>query len=130
MYVELAPETGRDIWILALAPDRRLQEGTGPTPYARTPFAEHSPRFCPERNPRWTAYESNETGRSEVYLERFPVPGAKRRISTAGGRFPQWGGDIRELFYLAPTNKHMAVTESMIVPSNAGVHTRSDQKSK
>jgi predicted Ser/Thr protein kinase len=110
MYVELAPETGRDIWILALTPDGRVQEGTSPTPYARTPFAEHSPRFCPERNPRWIAYESNETGRSEVYLERFPVPGAKRRISTAGGRFPQWGGDIRELFYLAPTNKLMAVT--------------------
>ena len=47
------------------------------------------------------AYTSNESGRDEVHVQRFPVPGAKRQISTEGGAMPRWRRDGKELFYLA-----------------------------
>ena len=45
------------------------------------------------------AYASNETGRDEVYLQRFPELGAKVQVSTDGGYSPVWSRDGRELFY-------------------------------
>ena len=48
----------------------------------------------------WIAYVSDETGQREVYVERFPDLGSKRRISTDGGRAPVWSPNERELFYL------------------------------
>ncbi len=47
----------------------------------------------------WLAYESNETGGYEIYLQPYPDLGAKRAISTGGGRHPVWSADGRELFY-------------------------------
>ena len=80
-----------------------------PRPYLRTPFDEERPRFSPEPSPRWVSYESNESGRSEVYVAAFPDPRNKIRISRSGGLYPQWGANGRELFYVAPGNKLMAV---------------------
>ena len=51
----------------------------------------------------WIAYESDETGQSEVYVQRFPTLGGKQTISTDGGRQPLWSPDGRELFYRAPS---------------------------
>ena len=55
------------------------------------------------------AYDSNESGRDEVCIDAFPEPRGKIRISRGGGRYPQWGAGGRELFYLSPENKLMAV---------------------
>ena len=55
------------------------------------------------------AYQSDETGRSEVYIQSFPEPRVRVPISTAGGQYPEWGAGGRELFYVAPDNKLMAV---------------------
>ena len=49
---------------------------------------------------RWVAYQSNETGRSEVYLRSFPGGGGKRQVSTQGGAEPRWSRDGRELFFI------------------------------
>ena len=57
-------------------------------------------------NPR----QADDTGGPEVYIEAFPAPRGKIRISTAGGQFPQWGAGGRELFYVSPDNKLMAVS--------------------
>lgn len=46
---------------------------------------------------RWVAYTSNETGRSEVYVQSFPHPRQKRAISVEGGTQPRWRGDAKEL---------------------------------
>jgi hypothetical protein len=54
------------------------------------------------------AYESNESGRFEVYLRPFPGPGGQWQISTGGGTSPRWRADGKELYYLAPDNKLMA----------------------
>jgi hypothetical protein len=55
------------------------------------------------------AYQSDETGRYEVYISGFPEPRAKFPISTGGGQYPEWGAGGHELFYVAPDNKLMAV---------------------
>ena len=103
-------DTKYDIWKLAVTPDGKMREGVPPTPYVRTPFNEQMGRFSPETSPRWVAYGSDESGRSEVYIDAFPEPRGKKRISTSGGEFPKWGGGGRELFYVSPENKLMAAS--------------------
>jgi eukaryotic-like serine/threonine-protein kinase len=57
----------------------------------------------------WIAYQADELGQSEVFVQSFPRPGAKRRVSSAGGRVPRWSNDGRELFYIAPGEVLMSV---------------------
>jgi hypothetical protein len=76
----------------------------------RTPFYEGSGRFSPETNPRWVAYVSDESGRIEVYVDTFPAPRHKTPISTGGGQYPEWGAGGRELYYVSPEFKLMAVS--------------------
>jgi hypothetical protein len=68
-------------------------------------------RFSPDD--RWIAYESDESGTPEIYLQTFPEPHEKIRISTGGGRLPgrlpQWGAGGRELFYSSRDGKLMSV---------------------
>jgi hypothetical protein len=56
------------------------------------------------------AYQSDESGRYEIYIQAFPEPHGAKRISTGGGQYPQWGAGGRELFYLSPDLKLMAVS--------------------
>ncbi len=46
-------------------------------------------------------------------IQAFPEPGGKFQISTGGGRYPQWGADARELFYVSPERKLMVVSLKM-----------------
>ena len=48
---------------------------------------------------RWVAYQSNEGGAANVFVQAFPGPGGKWQISTDGGAVPMWRRDGRELFY-------------------------------
>jgi len=57
----------------------------------------------------WLAFASDVTGRSEVYVQPFPGPGERQRVSLSGGYQPQWRDDGGELFYIAPDNSLMAV---------------------
>jgi eukaryotic-like serine/threonine-protein kinase len=70
-------------------------------------FSEQGARLSPDG--RWLAYSSNESSRTEVYVQAFPGPGGKWQISTEGGVEAQWSRDGRELFYRAGDNM-MAVT--------------------
>jgi len=94
-----APTTARDIWVLRLN-DRKAE------PILRTSFNEGAPAFSPDG--RWMAYVSNESGRAEVYVQRYPDRGGKRQISTEGGTEPVWSRNGRELFYRSGV-KMMAV---------------------
>ena len=58
---------------------------------------------------RWVAFTSNESGRYEVYACRYPVCGSHVQISTEGGTQPQWRGDEKEFFYVAPGGWIMSV---------------------
>ena len=98
------PKTGDDIWIL---PDPL--GGRGPRSRIRScgpEFDEHEPQFSPDGH--WIAYQSNESGRYEVYVAPFPGPGGKRQVSTAGGTRSRWRADGKELFYIAADNRLMA----------------------
>jgi len=108
LYNDATPDTGRDIWTVEVTPEGKLRPGASPRPYIRAPFNQVAARFSPDT--RWVAYQSDDSGRAEVYVQSFPEPGEKIGISTAGGRYPEWGPDGRELFYVSPDNKLMAVT--------------------
>jgi hypothetical protein len=58
---------------------------------------------------RWVAYESQESGRFEIYVAAYPAFTGKRQVSNAGGCQPLWRRDGRELFYLALDGKLEAV---------------------
>jgi Tol biopolymer transport system component len=107
LYYEAAPETGLDLGTLEVTPDGRPRPGAKPQPYIRAPYNQTAGRFSPDTH--WFAYQSDESGRAEVYAQSFPEAHQKVPISTAGGRMPEWGPDGRELFYVSPDNKLMAV---------------------
>lgn len=67
-------------------------------------------RFSPESPPRWVAYQSDVTGKFEVYIQSLPEPRGKVQISTGGGQYPEWGAGGRELFYVSPDNKLMVAS--------------------
>jgi hypothetical protein len=90
-----------DLMVLPLVGDRK------PYPFLNTPFTETSGAFS--RDGKWVAYQSNESGRNEVYVRPFPGPGGVWQISTGGGESPRWKADGNELYYLGPGNRVMGV---------------------
>jgi hypothetical protein len=61
----------------------------------------------------WIVYSSNEAGDNEIYVESYPRGSQKEHISTEGGMQPRWQKDGKELFYIAPDLKLMAVDVTM-----------------
>lgn len=62
---------------------------------------------------RWIAYNSNESGEWEIYVQPFPDVGAGRwQVSTNGGKGPLWARNGKELFYVNDSNEMSAVTIS------------------
>ena len=90
-----------DLWLLPLQGERKA------VPWFRSRFKEASPRFSPDG--RWIAYESDESGNPEIYVALTEGAGEKRRLSIAGGRYPRWRRDGKELFYVALDGSVMAV---------------------
>jgi Tol biopolymer transport system component len=103
-------ETQGDLWVVPVTPDGRLAADAPAKPYLRTPANEWAGRFSPERDPRWIAYRSDESGHDDVYVDSYPERRGPHRISTNGGTYPQWGPDGRELFYQSPDGKVMGVS--------------------
>jgi len=107
--------TKEDLWILPLFGDHK------PFPFLRTQFNESFAQFSTDGH--WIAYVSDESGSNQVYIAPFPGPGGKWQASRAGGSEPRWRGDGKELFFLAPDNKLMAVDvnakESILEIGNA-----------
>jgi Tol biopolymer transport system component len=90
-----------DMWALSIDGPRE------PYSVLQTNFDEMSGQFSPDG--AWIAYQSNESGRFEIYVRPFPGPGTRWPVSTNGGTHVRWGRDGKELFYLAPGNLLMAV---------------------
>jgi Tol biopolymer transport system component len=95
-------QAGFNLWVLPLFGD------TKPIPFLQTEFHERNGQFSPDL--RWMAYDSDESGKTEVYVRTFPSSDGKSRISTGGGSDPKWSHDGKELFYIAPDWKLMAVS--------------------
>jgi eukaryotic-like serine/threonine-protein kinase len=83
---------GSEIWLIP------LDENEEPFPVVQTQFTNEYPAFSPDG--RWLAYESDETGRPEVYVRPFPGPGRRWQVSTGGGSKPVWTKNGREIVYL------------------------------
>jgi Tol biopolymer transport system component len=94
-YTDYDPVTTADIWILPLEGDRT------PRRYLQTSFSEGYGMISPDG--RLMAFQSNESGRFEIYLMRFPEGGAKTRVSNEGGYAPRWNPRGGELFYNTET---------------------------
>ena len=95
------PVTGNDIWVLPLFGDRT------PFPYLNSRANEFFARLSPDGH--WMAYASNETKRDEVYVAGFPEVGDKYQISSGGGSRPEWSRDGKQLYFMNPDGKVMAV---------------------
>jgi Tol biopolymer transport system component len=85
------PSTNTDLWLLSLHSPYDLR------PFKRTPAVERQGTLSPDG--LWIAYASNESGRSEIYVEPVPGPGGRRQISSDGGEQPRWVRNGREIVY-------------------------------
>jgi eukaryotic-like serine/threonine-protein kinase len=106
-YYDRDPETGFDLWTVAI---KRQDDGLhfeAPTPFLQTAAFEVYPSFSPDG--RWIAYASNESGAWEVYVRRFPDHGMKVRVSSSGGSVPRWSPNGRELVYRTESQRIMVV---------------------
>jgi Tol biopolymer transport system component len=121
VYYEYDPKPRVDIWVLPMEGERK------PLPFLKTEFNEGNGTLSPlpdSQGHLWMAYNSNETGRDEIYLRPF-LPGApggpagvRVRVSSGGGGDPQWRKDGRELFYVG--DKLMAVDVKLGVSAQIG----------
>ena len=104
LYRRYDPRRAYDIFALRLADGATF-------PIVQTDADERNAQFSPDG--RWVVYQSNESGRFEIWVQPFSVPGSERRgkwqISNGGGGQPRWSRDGHELFYLSPDSRVMAV---------------------
>jgi dipeptidyl aminopeptidase/acylaminoacyl peptidase len=85
------PRPKGDIFAFALdAPDK-------PIAIADSPFDETRGTFSPDGH--WVAYQSDESGRPEIYVQSFPSRDVRIRVSRDGGTEPQWANSGKELFF-------------------------------
>jgi eukaryotic-like serine/threonine-protein kinase len=91
-YTYVDQTTNLDIYTVALTGGDRK-----PQPFLHSAAAETAPAFSPDG--KWLAYESNISGRNEVYVTPFPSGGAQLQVSTNGGERPVWRHDGKEIYY-------------------------------
>jgi serine/threonine protein kinase len=101
LFVDHRQAGAADIYVLPVDPLGKAR------PFATTPFYEQSPRFSPDGH--WVAYESNASGRPEVYVRPLEGSELASRISKDGGSRPRWRPDGKVLFFLGPRGRVMAV---------------------
>jgi len=92
--------TNFDIWTLPLFGDRK------PLPFLQTEFDEFGGRLSPDG--KRVLYESDDSGKHEVYVRPLRGSGGKLLVSAAGGTIPGWSHDGKEIFYLSANNELMA----------------------
>jgi serine/threonine-protein kinase len=108
-FSELNPKTQYDIMILPIEGDETSGFKPGkPTALVNDPANQLEAMFSPDG--RWIAYQSNESGQNQIFVQPFPGPGSRTPISPAGGTYPTWSRVRHELFYVAPDNRIMVVS--------------------
>ena len=107
LYRSLSARDSFDIWAISMT-DRK------PFPVVRTPAEERDGQFSPPDG-KWVAYQSNRTGRYEIWVSPFPLPGTEVKEDSGfqftfdGGVQARWGLDGKELFYMALDGRLMSV---------------------
>lgn len=113
-YTEFDPISGSDIWIVTV-PGTFSAPASAPSnpitavarPFVKTNFSEGNAVFSPDG--RWLAYQSNESGRFEIFVRSFPE-GQTFPVSTDGGIGPMWSPTGREIFYRGTDGKMMVTS--------------------
>ncbi len=113
LFSAAGTSTAWDMWTLDLQ-----DKGAKPVPYLQTPAGERYGAFSPDG--RWVAYQSDESGRFEVYVQSFPPGAGKFQVSAGGGTGPRWRADGRELYFRS-NDSLMAVTMQTSPRFAAGV---------
>ena len=90
-----------DLWYVPLGADRT------PHPFVQTAFHERDGQFSPDG--KWVAYQSNEAGHWEIYLQPFPGPGDRIQVSAGGGQQVRWAHSGSELFYVGADQRLTSV---------------------
>ena len=93
LYTRDLGSSSTDIWYVSLGADRT------PHPFVQTAFQERDGQFSPDG--KWVAYQSNEAGHFEIYLQPFPGPGNRIQVSAGGGQHVRWARNGSELFFIA-----------------------------
>ena len=93
-------QTRDDLWVVPPT------GGAQPSAYAAGSFSQTFGAFSP--NGRWIAYASDDSGQSEIYIDSFPKPGTRIRVTTAGGTEPRWRRDGSALYFRRGSEVHVA----------------------
>ncbi len=80
--------------------------GGAPVPIAATKFSETRPHFSPDG--KWVAFDSDQSGLAQAYVQAFPGPGAPVQISSQGGGNPTWSADGTQLYFRSLSQDLMA----------------------
>jgi serine/threonine protein kinase/Tol biopolymer transport system component len=89
VFTDQSP-TVPDIWVFRPSvPEQK--------PFLQTPFNKRGPMFSPDGH--WLVYQSDKSGRDEIYVQPYPGPGGTVPVSTGGGTEPVWSHNGREIFY-------------------------------
>ena len=97
VFNKFSPANIDDIWTVPVETGSSGLRAGKPELFLQAPFHERGPMFSPDG--RWLAYQSNESGTYEVYVQGFPDGHGKRRISRGGGAIPAWSHNGRDLFF-------------------------------
>ena len=101
-------DTDTDIWALPF--DRNGSPGK-PFPVVQTKASENKAQFSPDG--KWIAYQSDASGRDEIYVQPFAgpeqKPGARSQVSPGGGMDVRWGRQGTEVFYVSGDGRLMTV---------------------
>jgi serine/threonine protein kinase len=95
-------KTKWDLWALPMTGSDRP-----PLVVTNSPFVERMGQFSPDG--RWIAFETNESGRPEIVAQAFPKASGRFSVSTGGGTAPRWRADGKEVSFIAPDGRMMAV---------------------
>jgi serine/threonine-protein kinase len=97
------PNRGADMFML------ELEDRSSLVPFVTTEFNEANAEISPDG--RFLAYQSDETGQSEIYVRPFPnVEDGLTQVSTGGGTRPLWARDGSELFYVSSERQILGVS--------------------
>ncbi len=92
LYATIVTGQGAELYYLPLGGDRK------PIPFLEAPGNQWQPVFSPDG--RYVAFESNESGRSEIFLKAFPAQEGKWQVTTNGGATPRWDRTGKKLYYV------------------------------
>jgi Tol biopolymer transport system component len=106
-------DTGDDLWL------QPPSEGAAATPYAAAQFNQAYGVFSSDG--RTIAYASDESGKFDIYVDSYPTPGARVRVTTAGGTEPRWSRSGSELYFRRGSEIHAVTLDRLEVRSSERV---------